>query len=175
MPPKWLLKFLPTKSDITTNHKYSWLSNKLHDPELWHFNKHSVSRGVAAGFLVLFIPLPIQIISATAFAVLFRGNILIAIALTWLSNPLTFIPINWFLYEVGHFILQDTEEFKIIPEFRFSSDTNYFTQLITWLKSIGKPILVSLPIVSIAASLLGFALVHIFWSIKDLISKHIKS
>lgn len=167
MLPKWLTKYLPKHHEISNHKHLTWLGPALHKKELWHLNRRSVSCGVAAGLLSAFIPLPIQMISAAAFCVLLRGNILIAIALTWISNPLTFFPINYVIYKVGQFVTGDTAEFIVIEDFHSQGGdwATFLMQYIEWFKSLGKSILIGLPIVSLAAALIGYLLVNIFWKI----------
>lgn len=59
--------------------------------ELWRFTRRSVPRGVAIGLLVgIFAMIPgVQIIGAALLCVPLRGNIPIAAAMTFLSNPAT--------------------------------------------------------------------------------------
>ena len=58
-------------------------------PELWRFTRRSVPRGVAIGLLVgIFALIPgVQIIGAALLCVPFRGNVPLAAAMTFLSNP----------------------------------------------------------------------------------------
>jgi len=59
--------------------------------ELWRFTRRSVPRGVAIGLLVGILALipGIQIVGAAMMCVPCRGNIPIAAAMTFLSNPAT--------------------------------------------------------------------------------------
>ena len=47
------------------------------------------------------MPMPFQMIPAVILAVIFRANILVAIAWVWLSNPFTMLPIFYFEYYIG--------------------------------------------------------------------------
>lgn len=65
-----------------------------------------LSRGVAAGAFAGFFPLfGLQTILGVLFAILIRGNRLAAAATTWISNPLTYVPIYAFNYAVGQWLL----------------------------------------------------------------------
>jgi uncharacterized protein (DUF2062 family) len=63
----------------------------LRRPELWRFTRRSVPRGVAVGLLVgIFALIPgIQAVGAAMLCVPSRGNIPLAVAATFLSNPAT--------------------------------------------------------------------------------------
>ncbi len=60
-------------------------------PELWLLSRRSVPRGVAIGLFIGFLLLVpgLQIVGAALLCVPVRGNIPIAAAMTFLSNPLT--------------------------------------------------------------------------------------
>ena len=64
-------------------------------------NRGSLTRAVYIGVLCAFFPLPGQMPLAIAGALIFRANIPMSVALTWLTNPVTAIPVFWFAYYVG--------------------------------------------------------------------------
>ncbi|ACB52880.1 putative membrane protein [Crocosphaera subtropica ATCC 51142] len=65
-----------------------------------------ISRGLAFGVLAGCFPLfGLQTIMGVLLAVLFRGHKLAAAAGTWISNPLTYVPIFAFNYKVGELLL----------------------------------------------------------------------
>lgn len=81
------------------------IAHRLTDPAIWHFNRHSVARGVALGLFVSFI-LPVgQIVIAAFFAGLTRSNVLVASAATFIANPLTFPAIYFGAYKLGTWLL----------------------------------------------------------------------
>ena len=72
---------------------------------------NSIARGLAAGVFAGCFPIfGIQMFAGGALAALVRGNIPIAIAGTWISNPVTYIPLFIFNYHVGIWILGTTAE-----------------------------------------------------------------
>ena len=67
----------------------------------------AVARGVAAGVFAGSFPLlGLQIIIGVAIAAVVRGNKAIAAAATWISNPLTYVPIFWLNFHVGRWLLR---------------------------------------------------------------------
>lgn len=65
----------------------------------------SIARGFAAGVLSGMFPLfGIQTLIGVSIAVLVRGNKITAAMGTWLSNPITDIPIFFFNFKVGQWI-----------------------------------------------------------------------
>ena len=66
-----------------------------------------IARGVALGTLIGMTPtVGIQMTLAVIFAAISRANRLAAVALVWLSNPVTIVPIYWFDYWFGGLILK---------------------------------------------------------------------
>ena len=80
------------------------------------------ARGVAAGVFCGCYPFfGLQIISSIGLASALRGNHLLAAAATLISNPFTYIPLYWFNFQVGCWILGPPE--KIINIASLTPDT----------------------------------------------------
>lgn len=77
----------------------------LHHPYLWHFNRRVVARAVASGLFWAFIPVPFQMILSGLTAFYLRANLPIAVALVWISNPLTIPPLTYVSYLIGFKLL----------------------------------------------------------------------
>jgi hypothetical protein len=100
--PKHLLKRITL--DRETLRKYRHLrifGSLLHAPDLWHLNRRSAAGAFAVGLFMAFVPLPFQMLLAAGGAILFRVNLPLAIALVWLSNPITMPPLFYFCFRVG--------------------------------------------------------------------------
>lgn len=66
----------------------------------------AIARGLAAGVFAGSYPLfGLQTLIGVALAATIRGNKLVAAAGTWISNPLTYVPIYAFNYQVGRWVL----------------------------------------------------------------------
>lgn len=64
------------------------------------------ARGLAAGvFMGCFPIFGFQTLLGVALASLVRGNHLLAAAGTWISNPITYLPLYWFNYQLGSLLL----------------------------------------------------------------------
>jgi uncharacterized protein (DUF2062 family) len=64
------------------------------------------ARGLAAGvFMGCFPIFGFQTLLGVALASLVRGNHLLAAAGTWISNPITDLPLIWFNYQMGSLLL----------------------------------------------------------------------
>jgi len=67
---------------------------------------HRIARGIFAGFLVGFLPLPgLQFVAAWAAARLMRGNVLAALLGTFNTNPLTTPFFAVFAMTLGHWLM----------------------------------------------------------------------
>ncbi|MFS8854643.1 DUF2062 domain-containing protein [Synechococcus sp. H55.2] len=65
-----------------------------------------IARGLAVGVFAGCFPIfGFQTLAALVLAIPFRGNKLVAAAGTWVSNPLTYVPIYAFNYRVGEWLL----------------------------------------------------------------------
>jgi uncharacterized protein (DUF2062 family) len=102
MPKKLLQRFLPNPHKIKEIKSLAFLGDRLHSPNLWHLNRRSVSRAFAIGLWAMYTPpLPWQQVIAAIGAIYFNANLPIAVALVWITNPLTWLPMYYFAYQVG--------------------------------------------------------------------------
>lgn len=71
----------------------------------------ALARGVAAGVFAGSYPLfGLQTIIGVAIAAAIGGNKIVAAAGTWISNPLTYVPIYALNYQIGRWILGQTND-----------------------------------------------------------------
>lgn len=92
--PFWVLRWLHrrrlSRSRLRGTFLHSWLGDRLLDRALWKPSRDSLARAWLVGFPVTVIPfLPIQSLFACFLALFVRGNVLLCIALQFLSTPLT--------------------------------------------------------------------------------------
>jgi uncharacterized protein (DUF2062 family) len=155
--PKRLIKRLIPHHDKVREHKHLQLFGKLlHDPNLWHLNRHSASGGFAVGLFMAYVPLPFQMVMAAAAAIIFRVNLPISVALVWITNPVTIPPMFLFAYLVGTWVIGTPPQAE---SFEFSLE---------WIESGGLsdvwlPLLVGSLICGSVASLLGYSLILWIW------------
>jgi len=74
-------------------------------PEYLSTNRKMISRGVLLGLFIAFIPMPMQMAAVLMFMPFFRFNVPIALAMCWLSNPVTMPPMYYMEYLTGSFLL----------------------------------------------------------------------
>jgi uncharacterized protein len=105
MPKKILRRWLPDPHKIIESRAIRWMGPLIRDPNLFHINRASISASFFIGLFCAFLPIPGQALVAAVLALLFRTNLPVAMALIWVSNPLTFAPIFLFSYRVGIWLL----------------------------------------------------------------------
>lgn len=94
-------KYVPNPEVISQHKNLQFLGDRLQNPNLWHINRRSVSAAFAIGLFFAWAPTPTQMAFAAAGAVFFRANLLVSVALVWVTNPITMPPLFYFAYRVG--------------------------------------------------------------------------
>ncbi len=155
MPKKLIKKYLPHPDIITENRWIKKLGPRLQEPDLWHINRKSCSGAVALGMFCAFIPVPFQMLLAAIGAIFFRYNILVAVPVVWVSNPLTMPPMFYFCYWVGTLLLGVE-----IGELDFELSIDWLT---SGLLEIWQPFLLGCLVVGVTCAFLAFGVVRLFW------------
>ena len=102
---KLIRRYVPDKQVIHEASHLRPLQKYLHNVHLWHLNRRSVSGAVAVGLFCAYLPMPMETLVAAALAIVLRVNLPISVALVWLSNPLTWVPMYGAGYLVGAWLL----------------------------------------------------------------------
>ncbi len=146
---------MPDHKKIRNHKQLKIFGSLLHGSNLWHFNRHSVSGAFGVGFFMAWVPVPFQMILATATAIYFRVNLPVSVGLVWITNPLTIPPLFWFAYWVGSTVLGTAP--TNIP---FSLSYHW---LETILPIIWKPFLLGCLINGVISSAGGFYGIRYLW------------
>lgn len=155
MPKKILKKYMPDPEKLKQQKSLQFLGDRLHDPNLWHLTRRSVSLAFAVGLFAAWIPAPGQMAIAAVVAFYFRANLPISVALVWITNPLTMPPMFYFAYAVGLWSLgKDSPGADI--EFTFES-------VMSSLGDIGGPFLFGCLILGVISSSVGYFGIRLFW------------
>ena len=165
MPKKLLKKYMPDHDTIrhhkTLNKIFGTL---LHDPNLLHLNRRSVSSAFFIGLFNAFVPVPFQMALSAAAAIIFRTNLPIAVGLVWITNPLTIPPIFYFSYKVGTWLLGTP-----IQEVAFELSWEWLS---TELLLIWQPFLLGCFICGLVSGTLGYVTIRLLWRLH--LIRHIK-
>lgn len=155
MPRQLLKRYMPNPDRIKRNKSLRFLGTMLHNPNLWHITRHSVARAMACGLFVAMLPIPMQMLLSTLFAVLFHANLPISVGLVWLTNPITMPPVFFAQYKIGTLLL-GTPERSMPMELSLS-----------WLSSeihhIWQPMLAGSLLTAIIAGTLGYFGTLLYW------------
>lgn len=148
---------MPDPNTVMENKWLRVLAPLVNDPNLLHFNRRSVSAGMCVGVFAAFIPLPVQMFVAIALSLAARGNIAVAAAATWISNPFTYGPLYYVCYLIGVFFLGEPLGPNGQPlVFELST-------LLENIWTIGKPLLFGCAITGIILGLLSYISVRYIW------------
>lgn len=119
-----------------------------------------IAWGVALGTFIGMTPtVGLQMTIAVGVATLLRGNRLAAVAMVWISNPLTVVPIYWVDHIVGATILR-TKMLSIsdIAKVLDFESTGLFSVFFEFLANLGKLTWNVLPSMFLGGAVLGVVL-----------------
>jgi uncharacterized protein (DUF2062 family) len=152
---KLLDKFIPDPEFIKQHKSLQFLGDKLHQPNLWHLNRRSVSLAFAIGLFCAWIPTPTQMAISAAVAIYFSANLPLSVVLVWVTNPITMPPLFYFAYEVGLWFMNAPESES---QFEFS-----LSGLFSGLGNVWQPFLLGCLILGIVSSCAGYFGIQFFW------------
>jgi uncharacterized protein (DUF2062 family) len=155
MPRHIIKRYTPDPAALKKHRHLRHLGNLLHDENLWHLNRRSVAGGVAAGLFWAMIPIPGQMVAAALSAIFFRINLPIAVALVWLTNPITIPPVFYFNYLIGTWLIGAPAH---VGEFQMSLE--WITHEIG---AIWKPLLLGSIILGVLLAGLGYGAMRVYW------------
>ena len=146
---------MPDPEKLKQQKSLQFLGDKLHDANLWHLNRRSVSLAFAIGLFAAWIPTPGQMAIAAVAAFYAGANLPISVALVWITNPLTMPPMFYFAYIVG---LKALGLESPAADFEFNLDS-----LMSSLGEIGGPFLFGCLILGTISAILGYFGIKLFW------------
>jgi len=167
MPKKFIKSRIPTPERISTLPGIHRLGPRITEPNLWHINRKSISGAVFWGILAAWIPFPAQMLTASICAIIFRVNLPLSIAITWLTNPFTAIPIFYSSYCLGSFIfglpILNLMEIKQVVVHFSSGLFGDATPLTTTHGFSMKALLVGLVVEALIVATTAYSIVQLLW------------
>ena len=139
-----------------------WLP-ALRDPDLWHINRRSAARAVAIGLFCGLIPGPFQVIGSIGLCLWVRANFPLAIITTFYTNPFTIVPLYVVAYEMGKIFFPESPAMPHVALPDVANWSAWLPALFDWMKQLGKPLAVGLPLLALTLSLLGWTIVRVGW------------
>lgn len=146
-----LKQLLPSKERLKSNvFLRLTFGSRLFDPYLWYLNKNTVSVGIACGFVVGYLPIPMQMLLVTLLALLFRFNLPASLGMVWISNPLTWVALYYPGYRLGAFLLNE----QTPPPDALS---------VEWLMSQYPPLFLGCAIIGLTGGVLCLIITRLLW------------
>lgn len=155
MAKKLIKRFMPDHDSIKNNKHLQIFGDLLHNPHLWHLNRHSIAKAFAVGLFFAFVPVPFQMVLAAGMAIIVHSNLPLSIALVWLTNPLTMPVIFYFCYVVGTWVLG-------VPEQAFNFQLSW-EWVANSIETIGPAFLLGCGVLGIIFAILGYFSIQLLW------------
>jgi hypothetical protein len=92
---RWLKRITPDRHTLEKLWCLKPFAAHVLDRGCWTFHRHSVTRAFALGLFIAFIPptpLPVHLVTCVIVGLLFRLNLPVLFATTFISNPFTWLP-----------------------------------------------------------------------------------
>lgn len=105
MPRKLFKRYMPNQDAMRKHRSMTWLGPMIHQPNLWHLNRRSVTLGFFIGVFCAFLPLPGQMLIAALAAIVVRANLPLSVTLVWITNPVTMPAFFYLAYKLGAVLL----------------------------------------------------------------------
>ena len=147
---------LPTREELVRQPWLAPIADRILDRKLWTAQHEAVARGLAIGCFWAFVIPFAQIIFAAAHCVWWRGNIPVAAAVTFVTNPFTIGFWLYLAYQVGSLFL-------MAPPPAPLADGG---GLLLWLASIGWPAVLGMGIFAVGGAIVCYVGVKLGWRIK---------
>ena len=155
MPRRFFRKFAVKRHHVSEQWFMTPFRHLLHDQRLWGIRRRTVVPAFAIGLFIAFMPTPGHTLMGALLALAFRVNIPIAAIATWVSNPLTMGPMYYFAYRLGRNLLKTP-----LREFQFEMSWDWVSHTFV---TIWQPMLLGCVILGIAAAVVGYITLDLFW------------
>jgi uncharacterized protein len=165
MPRKFFRKYVPQADEVRRNRLVAMFGAYLQHPNLWHFNRDSVSGAVAIGLFAGLVPGPLQMLAALLLAIPLRRNLPVALLMTLYTNPFTIVPLYLLAYAYGSLLLGGGHPRPQVAEFQmdWGQLIDSMLRLAEWTLALGKPLAVGLVALGLTLAVLGYGLVQVGW------------
>ncbi len=155
MPRRFFRKFAVKRHHVGESWFLAPFQHLLQDSRLWGIRRRTVAPAFALGLFVAFMPFPGHILMSAFSALALRINIPVAIVTSFVSNPLTMVPMYSSAYLLGSTILG-----KQAGDVDFELSLNWVTHTFV---QIWQPMMLGCLLLGVAAALIGFVVVDLLW------------
>lgn len=152
---KKLLQHIPTAEQLKQHPLILRFGGDIQHSPIWHLNRRSAAKGMAAGVFVSFLPLPFRTAPLIVLCLFFKANFVIALACTWLLNFVIMGPIFYFAFQLGVLLLG--------WQHRYSDFQWQIGEMLNQLAWIWQPLLLGSVILGLIAAFFSFYITQIVW------------
>ncbi len=155
---RWL-RHIPRRKHLKGGRLHRLLGEKLFAPEFWKPSRRSIAGGLALGLFIGFTPtMGAQIILAGIAAFFLKVNLPMALAGSFVTNPLTAPVIYPLEYHLGVWLVG-------VPE---AHELEGYTGMLRSFARYAKPLWIGSVVVGGAAAALAYGLVSLVWEARRL-------
>jgi len=148
------------------------LRHRLRDRALWSFERRPLAKGVALGVFFALVTPVAQIVFAIVAAIALRANVVLAIATTFVGNPLTLPFVYYWAYGIGALFLGESalSPGDVVAEAEAAAThafdiTVWYPVLTDWLATVGPRLALGVAILALGAALVAYGVVYAVASI----------
>ncbi len=150
-----LKKYIPDREQLLKNRSLRVFGSILYDDCLWHLNRNSVARAAIVGLFFAWVPIPFQMVFSAAFAIVFQAYVPLAVALVWITNPITMPLLFYFAYRIGTVILN-------VEVYSISFDSSVLVDLLS-NTDVWHAFLLGCLTCGVISAFSGYLLIHFIW------------
>lgn len=161
MPRRFFRKFAIKRHALADSRLLAPFRTLMHEPRYWGIRRRTVVPAFALGLFLAWMPFPGHYLLAVLLALYFHINLPVAVATTFISNPLTMPPMYYSAYRFGRWLLETTP----VP-FRFEMSLEWVTHQFV---EIWEPMLLGCLLFGATSALVGYVVVDVLWrlSLRD--------
>lgn len=128
------------KHSLRDTYVHRIFGERVFHHDIWALNINSLAGGLSLGLFIAFTPtIPFHMLLCTLGALLLRVNLPIALAVSWVVNPITALPVFLSARRIGHYFFDNFTIGQIALDwFSFESRTGKFMEasLYLWTGSL---------------------------------------
>ena len=157
MPRQFFKKLSRKRHYLSTRWYMRPFSSVFGDAAYWSINRRNVTRAVALGFFIAFLPPPIpHTLVALALSVALRVNMPVTLTAIFITNPVTMVPVYYAAYWSGCYLL------GLTPLTQLPAFSNH-----DWLPAFHGPFLepfvLGCLVLGLAVAVAGYILLGLSW------------
>lgn len=151
-----LNRWMPNPAQLRHHPRLRLFGRWLDRPTLWHLNRRTAARAFAVGLFCAWLPIPFQMVVAVAGALLLGANLPLSVALVWLNNPVTLMPMFYGAYKLGARLLGTAPQ-----PFTFEASWQWLSHSFA---TLGPALLLGTLLLGSLCALLGAIVIERLWT-----------